>query len=278
MRVSAPGRFALASPCKPALASACCAPGDEAPMKLALLSDIHSNRQALHACIEHARAQGAQQFALLGYGADRVAVVEQAMELAHQGALLVQGNHDAMALSPPATPRKHGELGAQWTHAQLGAEHRAFLQSLPLTARWGSVLLVHASADAPEQWRYVEDSDAAERSLNAALAMDPAIRYVFCGHVHVQTLYFLSSTAKLMRFAPVPGVRVPVLAHRQWLGIVGSVGQPRDRDARAMYALFDDVAAQLTFHRLPYDHLAAAAAIRAAGLPAFYAERLASGR
>ncbi|MCW5231338.1 metallophosphoesterase family protein [Verminephrobacter eiseniae] len=251
-------------------------------MKLALLSDIHSNRQALHACIEHARAQGAQQFALLGdlvgYGADPVAVVEQAMELAHQGALLVQGNHDAMALSPPATPRKHGELGAQWTHAQLGAEHRAFLQSLPLTARWGSVLLVHASADAPEQWRYVEDSDAAERSLNAALAMDPAIRYVFCGHVHVQTLYFLSSTAKLMRFAPVPGVRVPVLAHRQWLGIVGSVGQPRDRDARAMYALFDDVAAQLTFHRLPYDHLAAAAAIRAAGLPAFYAERLASGR
>src|SRR6218665_4037573 len=116
MRVSAPGRFALASPCKPALASACCAPGDEAPMKLALLSDIHSNRQALHACIEHARAQGAQHFALLGglvaCGADPVAVVEQALELAHQGALLVRGTHDAMAVSPPAAPRKHGELGA----------------------------------------------------------------------------------------------------------------------------------------------------------------------
>src|SRR6218665_280203 len=101
MRVSAPGRFALASPCKPALSRACCATGDEAPMKLELLSDIHPNRQARHACIEHAHAQGAQQFALLGYlvvyGADPVAVVEQAMELAHQGALLVQGNHDAMA-------------------------------------------------------------------------------------------------------------------------------------------------------------------------------------
>src|SRR6218665_1906381 len=100
MRVSAPGRFALASPCKPALARACCAPGDEAPIKLALLSDIHSNRQALHACIAHARAQGARQFALLGalvgYGAGPVAAVEQAMELPHQGALLVQGNPDAM--------------------------------------------------------------------------------------------------------------------------------------------------------------------------------------
>src|SRR6218665_692129 len=88
------GAFCFGVALQACAASAGCAPGDEAPMKLALLSDIHSNRQALHACMEHARAQGAQQFALLGdlvgYGADPVAVVEQAMELAHQGALLVQ--------------------------------------------------------------------------------------------------------------------------------------------------------------------------------------------
>ena len=220
-------------------------------MKIALLSDIHANRQALDACLQHARAQGAEQFALLGdlvgYGGEPVAVVEQVRDLAQ--------------------------------HDQLGNSHIAFLQSLPLTARLGSsALLVHASADMPAQWRYVEDSNAAERSMTAAQGIDPAIRYVFCGHVHEQVLYFLTPTAKLMRFAPEPGVPVPVPTHRQWLGIVGSVGQPRDGDARAMYALFDDTAKQITFYRVPYDHLAAAAAIRAAGLPGFYADRLEKGQ
>lgn len=252
-------------------------------MKIALLSDIHANRQALDACLQHARAQGAEQFALLGdlvgYGGEPVAVVEQVRDLARQSALCVLGNHDAMALAPPANPRNRSELGAQWTHDQLRDSHIAFLQSLPLTARLGSsALLVHASADMPEQWRYVEDSNAAERSMTAAQALDPAIRYVFSGHVHEQVLYFLTPTAKLMRFAPEPGVPVPVPPHRQWLAIVGSVGQPRDGDARAMYALFDDTARQITFYRVPYDHLAAAAAIRAAGLPAFYADRLEHGQ
>lgn len=253
-------------------------------MKTALLSDIHANRQALDACLQHARAQGAEQFAflgdLVGYGGDPVAVVEQIEALVQQGALAVLGNHDALALAPPATPRNRGEMGAQWTHDHLGAAHLAFLQSLPLTARLGpSALLVHASADAPEQWRYVVDSDAAERSMTAAQAIDPAIRYVFSGHVHEHALYFLTPTAKLMRFSPEPGVPVPVPPHRQWLAIVGSVGQPRDGDARAMYALFDDAAQQISFHRVPYDHLAAAAAIRATGgLPAFYADRLEHGQ
>ena len=252
-------------------------------MKIALLSDIHANRQALDACLQHARAQGAEQFALLGdlvgYGGEPVAVVEQVRDLAQQGALCVLGNHDAMALAPPANPRNRSELGAQWTHDQLGNSHSVCLQSLPRAARLGSsALLVHASADMPAQWRYVEDSNAAERSMTAAQGINPAIRYVFCGHVHEQVLYFLTPTAKLMRFAPEPGVPVPVPTHRQWLGIVGSVGQPRDGDARAMYALFDDTAKQITFYRVPYDHLAAAAAIRAACLPGFYADRLEKGQ
>ena len=85
-------------------------------MKIALLSDIHANRQALDACLQHARAHGAEQFALLGdlvgYGGEPVAVVEQVRDLAQQGALCVLGNHDAMALAPPANPRNRSELGA----------------------------------------------------------------------------------------------------------------------------------------------------------------------
>ncbi|SDM32134.1 Diadenosine tetraphosphatase ApaH/serine/threonine protein phosphatase, PP2A family [Oryzisolibacter propanilivorax] len=254
-------------------------------MKMALLSDLHANLPALDACLAHARGQGARQFALLGdlvgYGAEPGPVLQLCMRLvAEEGALAVQGNHDAAALAPPVGAAQNlGEQSAQWTAPRLDESQRAFLAGLPLTARAGpDVLLVHASADGPERWHYVTDGNAAERSMAAATRLDPAIRYVFSGHVHEQALYFLTPTAKLMRFAPQPGVPVPVPPHRQWLALVGSCGQPRDGDTRAMYALFDAGAATLTFHRVAYDHLAAAAAVRASGLPEFFAERLEKGR
>ena len=252
-------------------------------MKIALLSDLHANLPALDACLEHARAQGAEQFALLGdlvgYGADPGPVLERVMQLVADGALCVRGNHDDAAVAPPPQVENLGDQSAQWTHPHLSAEQRAFLAGLPLTARMGpDALLVHASADGPERWHYVADSNAAERSMAAATQIDPAIRYVFSGHVHEQALYFLTPTAKLMRFSPQPGVPVPVPPHRQWLAIVGSCGQPRDGDTRAMYALFDAGAATITFQRVRYDHMAAAAAVRASGLPAFFADRLEKGR
>ena len=81
-----------------------------------------------------------------------------------------------------------------------------------------------------------------------------------------------------MKFKPTPGVAVPVPKHRHWLATIGSVGQPRDGNPQAMYALFDTDKMQLTFHRVAYDHAAAAAAIRRAGLPAYFADRLERGQ
>jgi diadenosine tetraphosphatase ApaH/serine/threonine PP2A family protein phosphatase len=251
-------------------------------MKTALLSDIHANLLAFDACLEHARAHGAQRVALLGdlvgYGAEPGAVIERAITLAAAGAPCVRGNHDDGALAPPAAAQPRGVPSARGAAAHLGERERAFLAGLPLTARIGEdVLLAHASADSPGRWHYVDDNAAAERSMDAARLIDPAIRYVFHGHVPHQALYFLTPTAKLMRFAPQPGVPVPVPPHRQWLAVVGSCGQPRDGDTRAMYALFDPEGATLTFHRVPYDHMAAAAAVRASGQPAFFADRLETG-
>lgn len=250
-------------------------------MKLALLSDIHANLGAFQACLAHAREQGAQQFALLGdlvgYGAEPTQVLELVLALARGGAIVLQGNHDAMAVFPPAEVKAMGEQTAQWTHEQLNPEQLRFLVNLPLTAHVEDVLLVHASADSPEHWRYVLDERSAGISLEAAVAQY-GVHFVFGGHVHRQTLYYRSAGRGLMMFSPTPGIAVPTPRHRHWIATIGSVGQPRDGDTRAMYALFDTEACQLTFQRVAYDHHAAAATIRRAGLPEFFAKRLEQGR
>ena len=96
--------------------------------------------------------------------------------------------------------------------------------------------------------------------------------------MHEQTLFYQARGRHPMPFTPTPGVPIPVPAHRHWLATVGSVGQPRDGRCDAMYALLDTDTLALQFQRVPYDHQAAAQAIRAAGLPEANARRLAQGR
>lgn len=250
-------------------------------MRLALLSDIHANLQALDACLAHARAQRVQRFAFLGdmvgYGANPAQVIDRIMLLTEEGAVVLQGNHDAMALNPPAETKSMGDSTAAWTHAQLTQAQKEWIGSLPLTIQQDKVLLVHASANDPDRWRYVTDERSASASLDAAIAR-PGVHYVFGGHVHEQTLYYRGATSGLMKFSPQPGVAVPVPTHRQWLATVGSVGQPRDGKPEAMYALLDTDRWSLNFWRVPYDNAAAASAIRRAGLPEFFAQRLETGR
>lgn len=254
---------------------------DDRGVKLALLSDLHANQRALDACLAHARQQGATTFALLGdlvgYGPDPASVLDTVMQLAAGGAIVVRGNHDDAALQPPQQQRTVEDQSAAWTHAQLSGAHRAFLAGLPLTAACGDVLLVHASADDPAGWPYVDRAAMAQRCL-AAAQRDAQRRQVFCGHVHEQQLYYHGADNRLHAFAPRPGVPVPLAPHRSWLGLPGSVGQPRDGDPRAMYALLDVAQSRLAFHRIAYDHAGTAAALRACGLPEAFAQRLERGR
>lgn len=250
-------------------------------MKWALLSDIHANLQALEACEAHARRQGAERLALLGdlvgYGGDPLPVVERIMQWHADGACVLQGNHDAMAVTPPQAEGSLGAMTAAWTYQQLPPHCRRFLAQLPLSQRFEHMLLVHASAHKPGDWRYVDSERAARQCLDAATHSGQAT-HVFVGHVHEQTLYYQGSGQNLMPFTPTAGVPVPLPRHRSWVATIGSVGQPRDGDPRAMYAIYDDTSGRLTFHRVTYDHAAAAAAIRKAGLPEFFASRLEEGR
>jgi diadenosine tetraphosphatase ApaH/serine/threonine PP2A family protein phosphatase len=250
-------------------------------MKIALLSDLHANLQATRACLDDARAQGATHFAflgdLVGYGADPGPVVDIVMQMAEdEGAWVVRGNHDEAALHPRAGGGTAESAGAGWTHQQLSPTQRSYLASLPLTARQGPILMAHANAHEPARWDYVTGPRVATLGMDIAYA--EGVTHVFCGHVHEQRLFYDGAKARVMAFEPTPGVPVPVLPNRRWLATIGSVGQPRDGRTQAMYASFDAAAWRLTFHRVRYDHAAAAAAIRRAGLPAANAERLALGR
>jgi diadenosine tetraphosphatase ApaH/serine/threonine PP2A family protein phosphatase len=246
-------------------------------VKLALFADIHSNLEALTACLEHAARLGAQHHAflgdLVGYGADPVAVLDLIAEHAARGAFVVLGNHDAAALGRSVKGLNSAALAAiAWTQGRLGERQRAFLAGLPLAVRHDDVLFVHASAAAPERWSYITGARQAAQSMQAANA-----QLIFCGHVHEQRLYYMGADAKPMPFRPVAGTPIPTARHRQWLAIVGSAGQPRDRNNAACWALADLERARLTFFRVAYDHSRAAEKIRAAGLPERLARRLERG-
>ena len=245
-------------------------------MVIALLSDIHSNLEGLNACLKHAGENGAERFVFLGdfvgYGADPQAVVAAVARRAAEGAIAVKGNHDAAIENRAGYMNESTKQSIEWTRNALSTENRAFLSSLPLVKSEGAMCFVHASAAAPARWDYVDTPDAARRSADAAQAT-----YTFSGHVHEQVLYFEGARGKWSAFVPTPGSPVPVHRHRRWLALVGSVGQPRDGRPSAAYTLFDFERELITFHRVPYDHLAAARKIRAAGLPETHAYRVEKG-
>lgn len=247
-------------------------------MRIALLTDLHANREALTACLAHAQERDIQQYAflgdLVGYGADPGWVVDTVMAFVAKGAIAVLGNHDQAAVHG-ARSQMHAEAAqaVDWTRAQLNPAQLDFLTQLPYTREQYGCLFVHASAAAPEQWEYITGAVEASRSMYAT-----SCRVTFCGHVHEPALYNMSPTGKVSSFTPIGDSNIPLATTRQWLAIPGSVGQPRDGNPAACYAIFDAASHDLTFFRVPYDYDAAAEKIRRAGLPGRLAQRLLEGR
>jgi hypothetical protein len=246
-------------------------------MKIALITDLHANREAVESVFEHVRSREVQQWAFLGdfvgYGADPAWVVDAVREHVRGGAIAVLGNHDqAVARGASPTMRPEARYVIEWTRERLSAAQIEFLASLPMKVERDDQLYVHANAWAPLGWDYILVRSDAVRSLHAT-----SQRYTFCGHVHEPKLYHLSGAGKAGEFVPTPGVPIPVPPHRRWLVIPGSAGQPRDGNPAACYAIFDDHAHTLTYYRVPYDYDAAGDKIRAAALPQRLAARLVEG-
>jgi len=243
---------------------------------IALLADVHGNREALSACLDDAARRGVAHYVflgdLVGYGADPGWVTGLAMDYVARGATAVRGNHDAAAAGATVSMEQTAAEAMAWTRGRLDAAQKRFLEGLPLSVADGDRLYLHASADEPARWHYVSNAARARKSLAAT-----PLPQTFCGHVHRPALYFLSRTGKLAEFTPRAGVGIPLLGGRRWLAVLGAVGQPRDRDPAACYGLLDEVQNTLTYIRVPYDIASAARKIRASGLPAVLAARLEQG-
>jgi diadenosine tetraphosphatase ApaH/serine/threonine PP2A family protein phosphatase len=253
-------------------------------MLIALMADLHANREAVEACLSHASAHRAAKCVFLGdyvgYGADPEWVVAFVMEHVARGGVALLGNHDAAVADGGQGLEAPARAAIEWTRVQLGTAPRQFLASLPLTVEEEGRLYVHSEAAAPRRWTYVHEPGDVTRSLRAT-----SCRTTVVGHVHRPAIYSMSEMWtsatgmwKVTAFRPVAGVAVPLFPHRRWLAALGSVGQPRDGNPAASYAILDTARGEITYHRVPYDVETAAAKIRAAGLPELLAERLRTGR
>ena len=255
--------------------------GAEDDVRLAIFADIHGNRQAFSACLEAARVRDAERIVCLGdivgYGADPEWTVETAMGLVDNGAIAVRGNHDNAIGTPSESMNAEAQAAIEWTRGRLSSAQRQFLAELPLTYQEDDRLYVHSDASNPARWRYVLGTSEAARSLEATDAQ-PHIHVTFCGHIHRPALYSMSAAAKMTSFIPTSHVPVQLLSDRRWLAVIGSVGQPRDGDPAAAFAMFDTATREITYCRVPYDVEAAAEKIRANNLPHWLADRLLAGR
>ena len=251
-------------------------------MQILLLSDIHANLEALEACLAAAPPFDfvANLGDVVGYGASPNEVIERSRSL---GKIFVRGNHDkaATGLLELDDFNPMAAAAAVWTGNQLTPEHYDWLKALPHgplpLENFPQVQLVHGSP---------VDEDAYIVSLGDALAslITLALPLTFFGHTHLQGGFFANGSSadgfrpEYRTVGQAESVSLHLKPETRYLINPGSVGQPRDGDWRAAFALFDTEAQVIHFHRTPYNLKSAQDRIFAANLPPRLATRLAAGR
>jgi diadenosine tetraphosphatase ApaH/serine/threonine PP2A family protein phosphatase len=243
--------------------------------RLAVISDIHANKEALERVLADVANQGIQQIICLGDIVGYASSVRSTLKIIRDfGCPTVLGNHDEAAIngSPPADFNEAAKAGVDFAAARLKPQDVEWLRSLPLSLEIGGVTFAHASLANPGAWHYVlnnEDARVHFRSQSTPLA--------FCGHSHRPGIWWQEPRTKRIGCCPGVGTR-SIPQHGKVLVDVGSVGQPRDSDPHACYAIYDTTAQTIEFRRIAYDVERVQKNIRRAKLPKFTAQRLALGR
>lgn len=241
---------------------------------LAVFSDVHSNLEALLAVIADMNALNIGRCICLGdvvgYGADPDACLERVRSL---GCPVLLGNHDAAAAREDEleTMNTSAKAGIKFARRKLSQEQRDWLAGLPLVVTQDDCEFVHGSLDSPAQWWYVISPD------DVCLHFEAQTRPIcFCGHTHDPMFWHWNGAEKLtVRHGEG---HLPIPSGGKTLINAGSVGQPRDLNPNACYAIFDPQARTVEFRRVPYNIPRAKRKIARAHLPHFTADRLSEGR
>lgn len=242
-------------------------------MRALVLSDIHSNLEALAAVLEDADRRGGFDVTwclgdFVGYGPDPSACVE----LVQQGALVaVAGNHDhgAAGIASVDDFNSSARAAIDWTHRQLSDGDRDFLAGLPLVVVREPFTLVHGSLRAPIV-EYLLDQDSALATLERM-----STQFCLVGHSHIP--FICGESRGEPRFSEFTEDEAIPLVGERWIINPGCVGQPRDRDPRPSYAIFDDQQMTIQRHRVTYNIGETQAKMREAQLPDYLVQRLAKG-
>ena len=240
-------------------------------MRYAIVSDIHSNLEALEAVLESARGERIDRYLstgdIVGYGADPEACLRRIRDL---DPVIVAGNHDWAVAGRLSLDffNSYAREAIEWTRARLDADAKRWLGALPLTAKLGEITLVHATLHGPENFDYLLTAYDAHLSLEI---LDTPICFV--GHSHVPVT-FAQNGSVTFSFASefsMDGTEKAIVN-------AGSVGQPRDGNPEASYGIYDTEARLVEVRRVSYDIGSASRKILAAGLPPVLAERLWLGK
>ena len=246
-------------------------------MRTAIISDVHSNLTALESVVRDIREQwgGADRFwalgDLVGYGPWPNETLDLLQSL---DAAAVAGNHDLAAVGRESTDLFHGDAAAccVWNGRQLSDSNRRYLLNLPQVIEEGDVTLVHGSLRDPV-WEYLAHVEAAK--ANFALMTTP---HLAVGHTHFPMIFGESQQGPIARTPSPSDGPILIPAHVRTILNPGSVGQPRDGNPRASYAIWDSDQQTIAYHRVEYEIGRTQAEMARVGLPPRMAARLELGR
>ena len=239
---------------------------------IAIFGDVHANIEALDAVLADCAAAGATEYLctgdVVGYNASPHECISRVRAL---GCPVVKGNHDHYVSSRQNLADFHPNAAAvvEWTRGNISVEEMLWLRNLPYTAIRTGICVVHATMDHPEEFGYVFDHLQAEANF-----IKQPTPLCFHGHTHCPMIY----EKQIGGVYRIDAQEFVLPIGRKFFINVGSVGQPRDGDPRASYALYDPMTRTVRFRRLEYDVAAAQERIRMAGLPDRLAERLEFGQ